>query len=68
MDLVANFRYEVDTNKDPMSLKTGDYDDFDSICGRTMVGLVKHRANKEFSCMVGEKKDAPMMSNVVDDR
>jgi hypothetical protein len=55
-EFMANFRYEVldsHTNKWE-SLGTGDYDKFESICHATMVGVVRNKDNKKFSCMAGE--------------
>ena len=44
-ELFANFRYEV-KNNDPEAwkeLQTENYDDFDYICSKTMVGIVQNK-------------------------
>ena len=38
-NLMANFRYNVNTSKSWSSLQTGDYDDFKSVCSETMAGV-----------------------------
>ena len=67
---MANFRYELKptSTKNKDDLATGDYDEFNSICGNTMVGVVKHKGNKEFSCMHGKKTTPDIQSIMVDDR
>lgn len=68
-DLMANFRYEVNTNKKWETLQTGDYDEFDSECRKTMVGVVRDKGTKEFSCMYGTKTSQTVLSdNISDDR
>lgn len=66
--MMANFKYEVKENSKPWEdLQTGDYDEFHSKCGRTMVGVVKHQ-DKTFSCMYGKMTSQMQMSSMVDDR
>lgn len=65
---MANFRYEVNSNKGWETLSTGDYDEFDSVCRQTMVGIVQDRDTKEFHCMKGKKISPDKPTSIKDDR
>jgi len=69
-DLMANFRYEVmEGLEDSWSnLSTGDYGKFDSICTATMMGVLRDRDSKEFSCAVGENEHPRPVCQVSDNR
>ena len=69
-EIMANFRYEVKEGlEDSWSkLSTGDYDKFNSVCTGTMMGVLRDRETREFSCAVGKNESPKPVAQVSDNR
>ena len=67
-NIMANFRYNVNTSKSWSALQTGDYDDFRSVCSETMAGVQRNKENGKFQCLHGKKTSSDAPTNVNDDR